>query len=179
MWYYIKQWIVVVMTRNCLVNRTWITGIPKAEMVCFDNYKKKKYHPTIIESKLKVLAGQEKEIWAVAPDKCGKDLPSGRTLFDSLCTQRGRMKLLQFFADHKKVFSTLWIVVHRYASWGVVEVGCERFFGISGYISSPRQTRLCVRNYERLAMLASIFQNVYIDPELVGNEYLRRCKAGA
>ena len=35
-----------------------------------------------------------------------------------------------------------------------VEVGCERFFGLSGYISSPRRTRLKVRTYERLTMLA-------------------------
>ena len=60
-----------------------------------------------------------------------------------------------------------------------MEVGCERFFGISGYISLPRQTRLGVRTYERLAMLASIFHTVYIDNAWVAVEYSRRCKAGA
>jgi hypothetical protein len=61
-----------------------------------------------------------------------------------------------------------------------VEVGCERFFGLSGYISSPRQTRLRlrVRTYEHLAMLASIVHTVYIDNAWVALEYLRRCKAG-
>ena len=39
------------------------------------------------------------------------------------------------------------------------------------------QTRLGVRNYEQFVMLASIFQNVYTDPELVSNEYLRRFKS--
>jgi hypothetical protein len=52
------------------------------------------------------------------------------------------------------------------------------FFGLSGYISSPRRTRLG-RTYERLAMLASIVHTVYIDNALVAAEYLRRCKCKA
>jgi len=59
-----------------------------------------------------------------------------------------------------------------------VEVGCEHFFSLSGYISAPRRTRLGVRTYERIAMLASILPKVYIDREWVAKEYLRRCKAG-
>ncbi len=39
-------------------------------------------------------------------------------------------------------------------------------------------SRLNVRNYERLAMLAYIMQSVFIDPKWVAEEYLRRCKAG-
>ena len=59
-----------------------------------------------------------------------------------------------------------------------VEVGCERFFNLSGYVSAPRRTRLKVRTYERLALLSSIVNKVYIDPTWVAEEYLRRCKAG-
>ena len=33
--------------------------------------------------------------------------------------------------------------------------------------------------YERLALLASILRNVYIDDEWVAKEYLKRCKEGA
>jgi hypothetical protein len=44
---------------------------------------------------------------------------------------------------------------------------------------SPRQTRLGVRTYKRLATLASIVHNDYIDNAWVAMEYLRRCKAGA
>ena len=80
------------------------------------------------------------------------------------------MDLLSFFDDHKRWFPTLWIVVQRNASRRVVEVGCERFFGLSGYISSPRRSLLGVRNYERLAMLACILWAVYIDPELVAKK---------
>ena len=57
-----------------------------------------------------------------------------------------------------------------------MEVGCERLFGLSGYVSAPRRTRLGVRNYERLAMLSSIVQNVYVDVKWVSEEHLRRCK---
>lgn len=64
------------------------------------------------------------------------------------------------------------------ASHQVVEVGCERFFALSGYISLPKRTWLGVRNYERIAMLSSILRSVYVDPALVAQEYLRRCKTG-
>jgi len=60
----------------------------------------------------------------------------------------------------------------------VVEVGCERFFGLSVYVSAPRRNCLGVRTYERLALLASILQNVYIDDEWVAKEYLKRCMEG-
>ena len=60
----------------------------------------------------------------------------------------------------------MWILVQHEASRQVVEVGCEHFFGLSGYISSPRRTRLGVRNYERIAMLASIMR-VIIDQKWV------------
>ena len=91
--------------------------------------------------------------------------------------KQGRMCLLHFFGDHKDSFPTMWILTQREASRRVVEVGCERFFGLSGYISSPRRTRLGVRNYERLAMLSSILRVMYINPEWVAREYLTRSKS--
>jgi hypothetical protein len=36
-----------------------------------------------------------------------------------------------------------------------------------------------VRTYERVAMLASIIQNVYIDNDWVAQEYIERCKRGS
>ncbi len=105
----------------------------------------------------------------------GKDLPSGKNLADYI-NERGQMQLLKFFADHQKSFPTLWILVQKDASRCVVEVRCERFFGLSGYVSSPWRTQLGVHNYERLAMLSSIVQNVYVDEKWVAQEYLRRCK---
>ena len=55
----------------------------------------------------------------------------------------------------------------------------ERFFGLSGYISSPRRSRLGVHTYERVAMLASIIQNVYIDNDWVAQQYIERGKRGS
>ena len=46
-------------------------------------------------------------------------------------------------------------------------------------MSSAKRTRLGVRNYEHLAMLASTVQNVYVDVEWVAKEYLARTKKGA
>ena len=107
----------------------------------------------------------------------GVDLPSKKNLADYL-DKKGRIDLLEFYQSHKDRFPNLFTIIQREASRRAVEVDCERFFGLSGYISQPRRSRLNVRNYERLAMLAYIMQNVFIDPKWVADEYLRRCKAG-
>ena len=89
------------------------------------------------------------------------------------------MNLLQFYVDHKTFFPTLLLICRKEAARKVVEGGCKQFFSLSGYVSAPRRTRLGVRTYERLALLASILNNVYIDDEWVAREYLERCKDGA
>ena len=45
-------------------------------------------------------------------------------------------------------------------------------------MSQPRRSQLGVRNYERIAMLSHLLNHVYIDPQWVAAEYLRRCKKG-
>jgi len=107
----------------------------------------------------------------------GVDLPSKKNLAEFL-DKKGRMDLLKFYQSHKDQFPNILTIIQREASRRAVEVDCERFFGLSGYISQPRRSRLNVRNYERLAMLAYIMQSVFIDPKWVAEEYLRRCKAG-
>ena len=87
--------------------------------------------------------------------------------------------LLRFFIDHQFIFPALFVKNQCEAAQKIVEVGCERFFAVSGYVSAPRRTRLGVRAYERLAMLAQIMPKVYIDKEWVAKEYLRCCKEGA
>ena len=150
------------------------------ELSIFEAFKRSKYRPMFDKQDGHVLTGMYeesvKEIFVGPATKHGKDLPSGKNLIDYIDKQ-GRMCLLCFFGDHKDRFPTMWILVQREASRRVVEVGCERFFGLSGYISSPRQTRLGVRNYERLAMLSSILRVMYINPEWVAREYLTRSKS--
>jgi hypothetical protein len=92
---------------------------------------------------------------------------------------KGRFNVIAFLKDHANLFPILFIIAQREASRRVVEVGCERFFGLSGYISQPRRSQLDVRNYERISLLASILASVYIDPKVVATEYLARCKRGA
>ena len=89
------------------------------------------------------------------------------------------MDVVSYASDHKAEFDIIWIVIQSEASRRVVEVGCERFFNLSGYVSSPKRTQLRVRNYERLAMLASIVQDVYVDMDWVAKEYLARLNRGA
>ena len=60
-----------------------------------------------------------------------------------------------------------------------IEVGCELFFSLSGYVSEPCRTSLGVRTYKRIALLAAILPKVYIYKEWLAQEYLMRCKAGA
>ena len=148
------------------------------ELSELQRWSKKKYLPKVAKSTARVLVGNEAEISIGPVEGRGKDLPSGNNLFDYV-DKKGRFDTLAFFSDHKKTFPTLWIFAQKNASRRVVEVGCERFFGLAGYISSPRRTRLNVRTYERLAMLGFMVHRVYIDIEWVAREYLRRCKAGA
>ena len=81
----------------------------------------------------------------------------------------GRFKLLQLFFDHQesKYFPTLWVIGQRDAASSVTKAGCERFFVLSGYVLGPRRTRLNVRTYEHIAILAEIVNSVYIDDEWV------------
>jgi hypothetical protein len=128
-------------------------------------------------SHVDVASGKTEEVIVGPVEENGKDLPSGKNLGNYVDT-KGRMDVLQFYKDHKKDLPNLWIIVQREAARRVVEVGCERFFGLSGYVSGPRRTKLRVRTYECLAMLTSIVQNVFIDDNWVANEYLNRCKKG-
>ena len=86
------------------------------------------------------------------------------------------MDLVSFFNDHQKRFPTLWILVQCVSSMQVVDVGCEQFFGLSGYFSSPRWTNLGVQRYENLAMLSALVHKIYIDYGWVAKKYMRHSK---
>jgi hypothetical protein len=124
------------------------------------------------------LNGNTEEIIVGPVEENGKDLPSGKNLGDFV-NEKGKMDVLKFFEEHKKYFPTLWIIAQHEVARQVVEVGCEQFFGLSGYISSPRRSRLGVRTYKRVAMLASIIQNVYIDNPWVAQNKLSNAKREA
>ena len=160
-------------------------NIAKAEFDSFVRYKRNVFRPTLDRSKSSVLYGDNEsgkrwEILVGPVVERGANLPSGRNLADYIDSHSGgRLNVTKFFADHCKTFPTIWILVQSEAAMRNVEVGCERFFSLTGYISAPRRTRIGVRTYERIAMLASMLPKVYIDMEWVSKEYLRRCKAGA
>ena len=150
-----------------------------------ESYKRNKYRPKnwktapfTVLSAFDLNSDKIHEIIVSPVEEKGKHLPSRKNLGDYV-DSKGRMDVLQFFQDHKKYFPNLWIIVQREAARRTVEVGCERFFGLSGYVSGPRRTNLGVRTYERLAMLTSLVQNVFIDDNWVANEYLERCKKGS
>ena len=90
------------------------------ELSSFDEFKCSKYWPRFEMQEGKVLAGKYdgsvKEIFIGAATKRGKDLPSGKNLFDYIDKQ-GQMCLVRFFGDHKDRFLTLWILVQSEASW--------------------------------------------------------------
>ena len=147
----------------------------------FERFKKVSYLPTLkFDHCLWAVNenGVDVEIGVGPIEKRGENLPSGKNIADYL-DKKGRMNLLTFFKDHEIRFPTLFVIVQREVSRRVVEVGCERFFGLSGYISQPRRSMLGVRNYERIALLSFILRHVFIDANWVAEEYLKRCKAGA
>ena len=87
-----------------------------------------------------------------------------------------KLMLHPMYASNHDVdpFPTLWIIAQREAARQVAEVGCERFFDLSGDIASPRRSRLGMRTYKCLAMMASIIQNVYIDNDWVAQQYIEQ-----
>ena len=70
-----------------------------------------------------------------------KDLPSGMNLSDYV-DEHIRKQLTLFFGDHKKSFPVLLVLSQWESASIVVELGCECYFGPSGYISSPLSTGL-------------------------------------
>ena len=147
------------------------------EMNSFFKFKKRKYLPKVGGSHHELAMNPNRAIRVGNVDSSGEDLPSKFNLAHYV-NKKGRFNILRFFEDHKQQFPTLFIIAQCMASRRVVEVGCERFFSLSGYISAPRRTMLGVRTYERLATLSSNIKRVYVDPKKVKNEYLRRCKHG-
>ena len=149
----------------------------------FYQFRHKKYRPKFDEAKSTVLAGVDEEGYerkiVVGPvTQRGHDLPSGRNLADYLCPNTYRMDVLRFAFDHRDDYPTIFKFCQCEASRKPVEISCERFLGLAGYISSPKRTRLGVRTYERLAMLSCILRDVYIDIGWCAKEYLRRSKNG-
>lgn len=159
-------------------------AIAKEQFQRYMTWHQKKFLPEMDKVKSQTIYGGGKgnnkgKKMRIGPVlKKGKDLPSGKNIADYI-DKLGRMDVVTFAENHKDEFGIIWLVVQCEASRCVVEVGCERFLNLSGYVSSAKRTRLGVRNYERLAMLASTVQNVYVDVEWVAKEYLTRTKKGA
>ncbi|EJK45006.1 hypothetical protein THAOC_36408, partial [Thalassiosira oceanica] len=149
----------------------WSSGAQLAVLAC---KRSTMYGPTPKSIYVRPVRRRNQDLPKTAKDGNKKNLAD---YLDEL----GRMDLVSFYSDfsHSHIFPTLWILVQCYASIRVVEVGCERSFSLSGYISSPLRTNLGVRTYERLAMLANMVQNIYLDPDVVAQEYLRRYNAGS
>ena len=154
-----------------------------SEIEYLEKFKSRKYRPIMDHEKSVILSGTDDhgkvyEVMVGPVLSRGMDVPSGKNLADYI-NKKGRMDMLRFYVHHKKFFPSAFLQCKKEAARKVVEVGCERFFALSGYVSAPRRTRLDVRTYERLALLESILRNVYIDDEWVAKEYLKRCKEGA
>ena len=110
-------------------------NLAEKELIIFESFKRSKYRSTFDKQNGHMLTGMYKgsvkEIFVGPVAKRGKDLPPGKNLIDYIDKQ-GRMCLLRFFGDHKDRFPTMWILMQRESSRRVVEVGCERFFVLSG-----------------------------------------------
>ena len=85
----------------------------------------------------------------------------------------GHFNLMDFLQLQREAFPYLYRLSVCLASVRTNEVGCERFFSTAGYVSSPRRTRLKVRNYEMIAMLMRNMQHVFVDESWVVKEYIR------
>jgi hypothetical protein len=162
---------------NCNYNRA------EEEFNTFESFKRNKYRPKWVKAKSDILSGiglngNMEELIVGPVEENGKDLPSVKNL-GAYVNEKGRMEVLKFFEEHKKYFLTLWIIAQREAARQVVEVGCEQFFGLSDYISSPRRSRLGAQTYEHVALLASIIQSVHTDNHWMAQQYIEQYKKGS
>jgi hypothetical protein len=85
---------------------------------------------------------------------------------------KGYFDLVKFIGYNRQSFPFIYKLACCQASMRVNEVGCERFFSIAGYVSSPRRTSLKVRHYEALAMLKHNIQKIYVDEDWVVEQYM-------
>ena len=143
------------------------------EMQC----KVKRVLPKIQENKSRVLSGLgSREIRLGQVETPGANLPSGKNLANYV-DKKGRFKMVDFFEDHKESFPKLRLLALKRAAGDNVEVNCERFFSLAGYVSHPARSRMKSSTYERLAVLPAIMDVLYIDENAVVDEYIRRRKA--
>ena len=121
--------------------------LAEKELQHFEEFKRQKYQPKMRYNHCLSNTDEKGRLIKLGVgtvEQRGDDLPSGKNLVDYL-DDKGRFKLIPFFLDHKARFQNLFTIVQREAPRRVVEVGCERFFGVSGYNSQPRWSRLGVR----------------------------------
>ena len=146
------------------------------ELNLLECWKNKKYHPTVDKSSKFTDELKGTKTIRVGPVlRRGADLPSGKNIADYV-SDIGRFQLREFYCDHKEYFPALHVIARRECMPRDCEVGCERFFNLSGYISSPKRTNSGVRDYERIALLAKNLPNIYVDDDWVTREYIRRCE---
>ena len=136
------------------------------------NWKKKKYQPKVNSNSESAGELKATKKISIGPVQIrGADLPSGKNIADYI-SKLGRFKMLEFYCDHEAYFPALYIMAQRECVPCDCEVGCERFFNISGYISSNKRSNLGVRDYERIALLAKNLPSIYVDDNWVAKEYL-------
>ena len=86
----------------------------------------------------------------------GNDLPSVHNL--AKYVDSGRLKLIDFFDDHKLQFTYLSMEGEKRGTYTLSKTYCEHFFNIYRYLLLPKWARIGVRKYEETAMLYQIMQ---------------------
>jgi hAT family C-terminal dimerisation region len=84
----------------------------------------------------------------------------------------GYFDIIAFLTYNQNAFPYIYKLACCLASLRTHEVGCERFFSIAGYVSNPRRARLKVKHYETIATLKRNMQQIYIDEDVVVQEYM-------
>ena len=75
------------------------------------------------------------------------------------------------------MFPKLRLLGLKRAAGDNVEVNCERFFSLAGYVSHPARSRMKSSTYERLVLLPAVMDALYVDENAVVEEYIRRRSA--
>ena len=82
--------------------------------------------------------------------------------------------IISFYRENKTDFPILWLLVQKVACMVSTGAGSERTFTKAGFTVRPERANLGTKTYERLVIVNCNMNNVYVLPEDVENEFLKR-----
>jgi len=86
--------------------------------------------------------------------------------------------IVSFYRENQTDFPILWVLVQKVACMVSTSAGSERAFTKAGFTVQPERANLGTKTYERLVVVNINMSNVYVLPEDIEQEFVKRKEAG-